>query len=36
MREMGIVVWRSNSRGTQAGNGAGYRYFSVEVPRDGG
>jgi hypothetical protein len=36
MREMGIVVWRGNSPGTQSGNRAGYDYFSVEVPRGTG
>lgn len=36
MRDMGIVVWRADSRGTNSGNLSGYRYFSVEVPRDTG
>jgi len=33
MRAAGIVVWRGDSSGTRAGNQAGYRYFTVEVPK---
>lgn len=34
MRAKGLVMFRADSAGTKDGNRAGYRYFSVEVPRD--
>lgn len=34
MRGAGIVVWRVPERFLKDGHDVGYRYFSVEVPRD--
>ena len=33
LRGRGFKVWVTDSNATRSGNRAGYRYFSVEVPR---
>lgn len=34
LRGAGFKAWVTDSNATRSGNRAGYRYFSVEVPRD--
>jgi hypothetical protein len=35
MRAAGVKVWRVNDVGLRGGRGAGYSYFSLEVPQGG-